>query len=431
MDHRVTQCPRCGTSFRVTEAHLAVAAGAVRCGSCLHIFNARDHWTETAVPAPEPRTAQPVADIDIDDDLLIDDNTPLFDDEDADPGHQPLFNASDTDFSDLEMAAARQDKQQDSLLDLDNWQQESNSLFRELGASGTDIDEEADEQWAQRLLADAEREESALATPPRDRIFDDFDDAPREPRLGALAEGGYDIDDLSPEFLDIPATPGATSAPAPEPETPEQKPPAPEPRPEEIAMEPMRAEPRNAEPAPSLFDDFETEPLQLHPFAHEPRWPKVLWGIGFLAALLLLAGQYLYFNLDTLARGPLRPWLANVCSALDCRLPAQSDANRIQTGSLIVRSHPSERGVLAVDALITNQAGFPQPYPELQLQFTDLNGAPVAGRRFKPEEYLGGELTGARLMPVQQPVHIALELLDPGPRAVNYLLTVVPISIAP
>jgi hypothetical protein len=29
-------------------------------------------------------------------------------------------------------------------------------------------------------------------------------------------------------------------------------------------------------------------------------------------------------------------------------------------------------------------------------------------------------------MPVQQPVHIALELLDPGPRAVNYLLSVVP-----
>jgi hypothetical protein len=50
----------------------------------------------------------------------------------------------------------------------------------------------------------------------------------------------------------------------------------------------------------------------------------------------------------------------------------------------------------------------------------------VAGRRFKPEEYLGGELTGSRLMPVMQPVHIALELLDPGPRAVNYLLTVVP-----
>ena len=89
------------------------------------------------------------------------------------------------------------------------------------------------------------------------------------------------------------------------------------------------------------------------------------------------------------------------------------------------------KGALAVDAIITNQAPFPQPYPSLQLQFTDLNGAPVAGRQFRPEEYLGGELTGSRLMPVQQPVHIALELVDPGPRAVNYLLTVVANSAEP
>ena len=91
-----------------------------------------------------------------------------------------------------------------------------------------------------------------------------------------------------------------------------------------------------------------------------------------------------------------------------------------------MRSHPTQRGALAVDAIITNQADFPQPYPQLQLQFTDLNGAPVAGRQFRPDEYLSGELRGSRLMPVQQPVHIALELLDPGPRAVNYLLSVVP-----
>src|SRR5699024_4946884 len=58
MDNRVTECPRCGTSFRVTAAHLTVAAGAVRCGSCLHIFNALENWVEeepvaaTAVTEP-------------------------------------------------------------------------------------------------------------------------------------------------------------------------------------------------------------------------------------------------------------------------------------------------------------------------------------------------------------------------------------------
>src|SRR5690606_10834985 len=102
MDPGVTQCPRCGTSFRVTEAHLAVAAGAVRCGSCMHIFNARDPWAGE----PEPERAQPeqAAHLDdLDDALLIDDNTPLFGDDDSDRGSDSgsIFSSSDDDFGEF------------------------------------------------------------------------------------------------------------------------------------------------------------------------------------------------------------------------------------------------------------------------------------------------------------------------------------------
>jgi len=430
MDHRVTQCPRCGTSFRVTEAHLAVAAGAVRCGSCLHIFNAREHWSdipdpETAAPHPRETEPEPDLDIEIDDDLLIDDDTPLFSDEPP-PERRAGISIVDDDFSSLEMAAAGRIRQGDALLDLNDWEQQSNSLFRTLGEEAGDDSDGDDERWAQHLLAEAEREEpvlGAMAQAADDDVSDVFSSPP-----GARDEL---VIDLSPEFLEIPsARPPADAADAataePVATMPEQaqRPVAPEPA---AAALSMRADDRIGDTAATvLFDDFDTEPLQLRPFVREPLWPKVLWGAGLALALALLAAQYLYFNFDTLARGPLRPQLAQWCLAFDCRLPAQSDVARIRTGSLIVRSHPTAPGALAVDAIITNQAEFPQPFPELQLQFTDLDGAPVAGRRFRPEEYLGGELTGSRLMPVQQPVHIALELVDPGPRAVNYLLTVVP-----
>ncbi|WP_369960054.1 MJ0042-type zinc finger domain-containing protein [Pseudomonas benzenivorans] len=36
----VTQCPHCRTSFRVNQAQLGAAHGVVRCGACLHVFNA-------------------------------------------------------------------------------------------------------------------------------------------------------------------------------------------------------------------------------------------------------------------------------------------------------------------------------------------------------------------------------------------------------
>ena len=41
-----TQCPDCGTSFRVTAVVLKQAAGKVRCGGCGNAFNALAHLSE-------------------------------------------------------------------------------------------------------------------------------------------------------------------------------------------------------------------------------------------------------------------------------------------------------------------------------------------------------------------------------------------------
>lgn len=38
----ITQCPSCGTSFRVTEPQLQAHGGKVRCGNCMTIFNGRE-----------------------------------------------------------------------------------------------------------------------------------------------------------------------------------------------------------------------------------------------------------------------------------------------------------------------------------------------------------------------------------------------------
>lgn len=38
---QITRCPDCKTAFQVTKAQLDAAQGAVRCGSCLHTFDAR------------------------------------------------------------------------------------------------------------------------------------------------------------------------------------------------------------------------------------------------------------------------------------------------------------------------------------------------------------------------------------------------------
>ena len=58
-ESHVTQCPHCRTSFRVSQAQLAAAHGAVRCGACLHVFNAAEQLfgPRAAAPAQAPAKA--------------------------------------------------------------------------------------------------------------------------------------------------------------------------------------------------------------------------------------------------------------------------------------------------------------------------------------------------------------------------------------
>ncbi|MDR1461685.1 MAG: DUF3426 domain-containing protein [Azoarcus sp.] len=52
----LTRCPSCQTVFRLTSEQLLARQGRVRCGSCLHPFNALDHLAES-----DPKAGQPAA----------------------------------------------------------------------------------------------------------------------------------------------------------------------------------------------------------------------------------------------------------------------------------------------------------------------------------------------------------------------------------
>ena len=53
-----TQCPECGSAFRVTAEVLQQARGKVRCGNCRAAFNALDHLSESLAPRSEPSDAE-------------------------------------------------------------------------------------------------------------------------------------------------------------------------------------------------------------------------------------------------------------------------------------------------------------------------------------------------------------------------------------
>ncbi|WP_369988281.1 DUF3426 domain-containing protein [Pseudomonas xanthosomatis] len=431
-DSFVTQCPHCQTSFRVTHHQLSVARGVVRCGNCLQVFNAAKQLLEqnraanAQAPAPEPAAAPaPVA-------------APV-----EQPPAAPVEDLASTtealDALDLDQELARLERRRpgdrrtataEPALHARRDEQASDEHTDDVPfGTATDDHPEAERSDAPVLIEQElpapEPETADERTEPTLGNADlDLDDEPPVRQQPA-------DDDLEPPFerqADDDEPKPAKGLSALDDDVRSERLSA---RDEETLDEPAdeRLEPslttKPARPRKEPLVDVVDDPLQLGWEKPAPNWGKrLLWGLLTLLAAGLLAFQYIWYHFDEMARqDQYRPWFQQLCPMLGCEVPTRVDISRIKSSNLVVRSHPDFKGALIVDAIIYNRAPFAQPFPLLELRFADLNGQLIASRRFKPSEYLSGELAGRGEMPSQTPIHIALDILDPGPKAVNYSLS--------
>ncbi|MBK8187542.1 MAG: DUF3426 domain-containing protein [Cellvibrio sp.] len=150
---------------------------------------------------------------------------------------------------------------------------------------------------------------------------------------------------------------------------------------------------------------------------------RILWPLLAVIALIGIILQLAYFRFDHYARiQPYRDFYAFACPVVGCNLPTLIDKKQIVTYNLVVQAHSEVEDALLVDVMLLNKAGFEQPFPDLLLSFSDMDDVVKASRRFTPEDYLGGELAGKKLIPVKQPIHITLEIKDP--KVDNYKMDV-------
>ena len=399
-DSFVTQCPHCQTSFRVSHAQLSVARGVVRCGSCLQVFNAAKQLLEQslgqeaapAVPAtvepPEQRAISlkqwTAAELDLDS-LDLDEELARLEQREIQPTTEFGRHREDT------LSARRDTTEHDEA----PW---ADSLFSESAADRVRADDVEEDTKPPTVLLKPARTEPSLTLelvelddeprPPFVRQDLVLDSPPPRERLSATA----DVDDIDDDLPSI--------------ETLRKK----------------RSEPNGrAEALQDLTDD----PLQLDWQKRRSPWGRrFFWLLLIVLAAGALAGQYVAYHFEELARqDQYRPWFQQLCPQIGCTVPSKVDIAKIKSSNLVVRSHPDFSGALVVDAIIYNRAAFSQPFPLLELRFADLNGHLIASRRFKPGEYLSGDLEGMAEMPPQTPIHIALDILDPGSKAVNYSLS--------
>ncbi|MNK86123.1 hypothetical protein D3C87_1060260 [compost metagenome] len=410
-DSFVTQCPHCQTSFRVSHAQLSVARGVVRCGSCLQVFNAARQLLEqagkespVATPLPPVQPAEPLdptppraisqkqwsaTELDLDS-LDLDEELARLEQREIQPTTEFGRHRDDS------LSARRDSTGQD---DEGPW---SDSLFSASAADRAPVDEPLDSLEAPEPTPEpskASRTEPSLSLEPVD-----LDDEQQPPQLRLN------------DPLDAPLSHERLSA-ADENEIDDNLP----------SIEPLRKRRERSEAGPraEVLQDLTDDPLQLDWQKRRSPWGRrLLWLLLVLIAAGALAGQYIAYHFDELARqDQYRPWFQQLCPQIGCTVPSKVDIAKIKSSNLVVRSHPEFNGALVVDAIIYNRAPFSQPFPLLELRFADLNGHLIASRRFKPGEYLNGDLEGMAEMPPQTPIHIALDILDPGAKAVNYSLS--------
>ena len=405
-DSFVTQCPHCRTSFRVSQVQLSAAQGAVRCGACLHVFNAHQYLlaqpsiTSTAPTAGVVTPQEPAA-------------------QQALPESNSLARKDS-----LDTVRIHDDLDLDSL-DLDEelarLEQEEQLFTRKLMPLATQLHDQppgnktpaskakTDEDWAEQLLDEAEPAPTALPAPVTVQSATELTESATTSAVDSLER----LDDL-PEAQEPTFSDDAANAT-------EEKP---------LDTETEEFEPTTSNtavrfnPNANLLD-LNQDPLQLQWQAPRKPWGRWLgWSLLNLLAAGALLTQYSIYHFNELARqDQYRPWFESICPQLGCTLPPKVDVDLIKSSNLVIRSHPDFAGALVVDAILYNRASFAQPFPLLELRFSDINNQPMANRRFKPSEYLAGELAGQSEMPPQTPIHISLDILDPGQDAVNYNLT--------
>lgn len=463
-DVRQSKCPHCGSLLRLTEAQLA-KGGLVRCASCLQSFRPDQHLVGAAVAAPAPAKPKPkkAADDEAWAKALLSEEGVDPSELEERPSHDEAgimtlkhvrLNDEPTE-PDLHTSPVRPEppsapsgaRADNNNTKLSLGQVELSDFMSEASLPGsasttagrkTRFDEpvrdllapepepevlsaNADETWARSILSELEQEEKtqsqkpmavmtedskakkapapgkptpSSATLPPAATLDTLDNLDIESLVADSQLDEHDSDAL--DFLnemDAPASLGTAPTPA------------------EL--------PSFLSTAGTALPDVH-EPVRLR--AAPPRhWGRlVAWSLACLIAATTLLGQYIGFNLADLAASEgWRPLLVRACDTLKCQLPSPGNVSKLSVREVVSRTHPRLEGALVVDAILENRASYAQPLPLLLLTFTDRNDQVVASRLFKPKDYLKGEAASLSQLPPAIPVHIAIEIWDPGQSAVN------------
>lgn len=428
----ITQCPNCSTSFKVKEVQLNAAAGAVRCGACLVLFQAIEHMLQDLID--EERQNDPSRD------ALDSDSEAMFAESEAPALAQHEASSGASLEEPLQSTESSNDN---SRLDIRTNEPLGDSAVDETAASEADLSIEFQTSNVQQNFQNTD---AMLASKESGPVVDN-DDTLEEASTAAHRDTASDTglpflqgpqgqtEDESPEVGEE-ADSVAAGTILISGEASDDANPAEETMPQDIVTDELKNERLQenillddgflADEPTMININVDPEPVELdHSAASVLETKQILWAVFSLFLIMSLLLQFGWFNRNELSqRLELRDVYLQLCERVPCQLTDFVDGSALAISDLVVRTHPTVDRSLIVDAILRNSAPYKQKFPNLALQFSDISGRRIAAREFGPREYLGGELIGRSYIPAATEVRLSLEIVDPGDRAVGHALSV-------
>ncbi len=358
-----TQCPACQTRFKVSDAHLALAAGMVRCGRCSHVFHAPSHFDQLppVVEAPPvistPASAassriEPAPDDDFE--LELPDFHPERDAANLAPATEPR-------------AAAVNAPEAETALDLPDFdllpEPEQPLSWQDLdtppAADDTPpVEPQQDIAAFQRALAEALQTPSSRSSEPVALVDEPPVAAPQPPTRQQRLAAHYDTSDSA----DSPLPPISA------------------------------ADLDGDDSAPNSSErDLEAGDTAA---ASDGSWLRATaFGLLGVIGVLVLLLQLAFINRTAVSAElpELRPAFESLCQSLGCEVPLPTQRQLIRTEWSELSFVPQHEHLIQLDATLKNLAPYPQAFPLMEVSLKDGEDRVLIRKTLKPEQYLSAD----------------------------------------
>ncbi len=474
MSQLVAQCPFCQTNFKVSDTQMQAVSGLVRCGDCMEVFLASQHLVILKErPAPVAMEEDDIKEKSFND---TNDEASFSGDEGIprdDPFDDTPFDAVDENLEGVGEEA--ENDTQLKVIDADDvtaestsyetetftsWVQEENYRRSETRAwfpGAEEIDEDDESAWkvhdeepeeTKDLIHEKVEQAQEFVVEPDTELLEEAEQPEHEgvqllqvptPAKTAVIDPDKrdNIPTLGPDVVAREDVPAASTTPqslgrnkvlrkslresralkTAETETDEKA---------EIRrrLEGLRADESLELVDSAHFDNLTADPVDI---AGQGSRCTRLQSRAMLAAsmvlLFTLAGQYFWFNLESLVLSRRMPAITGLlCQMRTCRDLNDIDLSTLVTEELVVRSHPNRQDALQVDFIFRNDNSREQRFPLVELNFISNDGDVIANRAFTSTEYLPPEMQLLTHMPAHSSIQVSLELVDPGVEATGYYL---------